>query len=137
VVLSRVSVDGANVTLSDLAGLHQRSPLLAWTLLAGVFALAGLPPFAGFAGKLMLLTAAYAKGHLVLVILAVINSAIGIGYYLGVVREAFFREAGDRPRIEVDGGTRLVCLGLTAVVLLLGVWPGWLLRRYLEGLGGS
>jgi len=66
-VISRVSKDGGNVSLSDLAGLHRRSPLLSLTLLVGVFALAGLPPFPGFLGKLSLLKAALAKGHVTLV----------------------------------------------------------------------
>ena len=51
-------------------------PLLAVTLVVGVFALAGLPPFAGFMGKLTLLTAALDRGHLALVVLAVVNTAI-------------------------------------------------------------
>src|SRR5258708_15884895 len=99
VVLCQISTDGTNASLEDLAGLHRRSPLLALTLLVGVFALAGLPPFPGFMGKLSLLKAALAKGHLALVILAVLNSAIAVYYYLGMVREAFFRDPGNRPAL--------------------------------------
>jgi hypothetical protein len=43
VVVCRVSVDGGNVSIEDLAGLHRRSPLLAATLFTGIFALAGDP----------------------------------------------------------------------------------------------
>src|SRR5436190_10486090 len=59
VVICKVSRDGSNVAISELAGLHRRAPLLAITLAVGVFALAGLPPFVGFMGKLTLLTAAW------------------------------------------------------------------------------
>jgi NADH-quinone oxidoreductase subunit N len=82
--------------------LHRRSPLLAATLLVGVFGLAGVPPFAGFMGKLALFTAAFERGHGWLVVVAVINAAIAVYYYLGVVREAFFGDAGDRPPIRLD-----------------------------------
>ena len=105
-VICRVSVNGSNATLDDLAGLHRRSPLLALTLVVGVFALAGVPPFPGFMGKLSLLKAALAKGHLALVIIAVLNTAIAIYYYLSIVREACFRDS-TRPAILLPGsGTR-------------------------------
>ena len=99
VVICKVSEDGMNVGIEELAGLHRRAPLLALTLAVGVFALAGIPPFVGFMGKLSLLTAAWSKGHTTLVILAMINAAIAVYYYLGVVREAWFRDGGDLPPI--------------------------------------
>ena len=94
VVICKVSRDGSNVAIEELAGLHRRAPLLAVTLAVGVFALAGVPPFVGFMGKLSLLTAALHRGHLALVIIALVNSAIAIYYYLCVVREAWFRRPG-------------------------------------------
>jgi NADH-quinone oxidoreductase subunit N len=127
VVVCQVSRDGANVTIEDLAGLHRRSPLLAVTLLVGVFALAGIPPFAGFMGKLTVLKAALAKGHLALVIMAVVNSAIAIYYYLGIVREACFRDAGNQPDIALSGPTRMLCFLLIAGILVLGLAPGFML----------
>ncbi len=133
VVVARVARDGVNVQLEDLAGLHRRSPLLAITLLCGVFALAGVPPFVGFTGKLALLTAALAKGHLTLVVLAVLNAAIAIYYYLCVVREAFFRDAGDRVAVALDWPTRILCGGLIAGVLALGILPA----RILAAIQGS
>ena len=133
-VICRVSRDGVNVTMDDLAGLHRRSPLLALTLVIGVFALAGLPPFAGFMGKLALLKAALAKGYLTLVILAVINSAIAIYYYLCIIREACFREVGDRAVIAIGGATRVLCLLLIAGILILGLAPGRVLERIAASL---
>jgi NADH-quinone oxidoreductase subunit N len=129
VVICKVSNDGTNASLDDLAGLHRRSPLLAVTLLVGAFALAGLPPFAGFMGKLSLLKAALAKGHLALVIIAVINSAIAVYYYLGMVREACFRDPGPRPSIALTMPIRAVCVLLMAGILVLGVAPEFALDR--------
>ena len=126
-VIGRVSEDGGNVAIADLAGLHRRSPLLASTLLVGVFGLAGVPPFAGFMGKLALFTSAYQRGHGWLVVLAVINAAIAVYYYLGVVREAFFGDAGDRPPIALTTSTRVLCVGLMGVIVGMGVAPGLVL----------
>jgi len=128
VVICRVSQDGVNLSLGDLAGLHRRSPLLALTLVVGIFGLAGIPPFAGFMGKLTLLAAAFARGHLYLVIIAVVNTAIAIYYYLGVIREACFRDPGDLPPIILNSSTRILCCLLIGGILLLGVAPSPILE---------
>ena len=133
VVVCKVSRDGTNVAISELAGLHRRAPLLAVTLAVGVFALAGLPPFVGFMGKLTLLTAAWQKGHSTLVILAVINAAIAVYYYLCVVREAWFRDPGDLPAIRLNWSTRTLCLVLIGGILLLGIAPA----RFLDTISTS
>ncbi|MEX2044848.1 MAG: NADH-quinone oxidoreductase subunit N [Opitutus sp.] len=125
VVICQVSRAGANVAIADLAGLHRRSPLLAVTLLVGIFALAGIPPFVGFMAKLSLLTAALAAGHLALVIIAVVNSAVAIYYYLRVVRAAFFAETpGDPSPIRLAPSTVLLCVLLIIGITALGVAPG-------------
>ncbi len=123
VPICRISRDGANVPMGDLAGLHRRSPMLAITLGVGVFALAGIPPFAGFTGKLALLKAALNQGHLLLVIVAVVNTVIAIYYYLAIVRETFFRDPEDRPDVAVDAATRALCVALIAGILALGILP--------------
>ena len=124
VVICKVSRDGSNIAIGELAGLHRRSPLLAVTLAVGVFALAGIPPFVGFMGKLGLLSAALSKGYLALVILAVVNAAIAVYYYLGVIRESWFRDPGNLPVIQLDWPTRALCVVLMAGILALGVAPG-------------
>jgi NADH-quinone oxidoreductase subunit N len=123
VVICRVSRDGTNVNLEELAGLHRRAPLLALTLAVGVFALAGIPPFVGFMGKLTLLAAVLAKGHLALVIIAVINAAIAVYYYLGVIREAWFKDPGNLPPIRLDWPTKMLCVCLIGGILAMGVVP--------------
>jgi NADH-quinone oxidoreductase subunit N len=125
VVICKVSRDGANASLEELAGLHRRSPLLALTLGIGVFALAGIPPFVGFMGKFSLLSAALAKGHVALVIIAVVNTAIAIYYYLSLVREAYFRDpAPAQAPIRLDWSTRAACVLLITGIVALGVLPG-------------
>jgi NADH-quinone oxidoreductase subunit N len=127
VVITKVSRDGTNVAIEELAGLHHRSPLLAATLLVGVFALAGVPPFVGFMAKFSLLTATYGQGHLALAVIAVINSAIAVYYYLQVVRQAVFGESSSTAvpaPIVLTWPTRALCVVLIAGIVALGVAPG-------------
>ena len=127
-VICKVSRDGENVSIDDLSGLHKRAPLLALTLGIGMFALAGIPPFVGFMGKFMLLTGALKQGHLVLVILAAINTAIAIYYYLSVVRVAFCNAPEDRPSVSIDPLTGLVSVFLMIVIIAMGVAPAPILE---------
>lgn len=133
-VFSLLASDGANLAIADLAGLHRRSPLLAGTLAVGVFGLAGVPPLAGFMGKLALLTAAWERGHRGLVLLTMVNAALAIYYYLALFREAFFRDPPEPAApIRLTVPARALCAVLIAASLVLGLAPG----RFLETVSGS
>jgi NADH-quinone oxidoreductase subunit N len=123
VVICAVSQEGENVMIEDLSGLYQRAPLLALTLLIGMFALAGIPPFVGFMGKFFLLSGAWFAGQKTVVILAALNTAIAIFYYLSVVRVAFTADPEDRPAVSVDGATQAVSIFLMVVIIALGCVP--------------
>jgi len=137
VVICKVSRDGRNIAIEELAGLHRREPLLAVTLAVGVFALAGIPPFVGFMGKLTLLTAAWQKGHSALVIIVMINAAIAVYYYLSVVREAWFRDPGELPTIHLNWSTRAVCVLLITGILALGIAPARVLDTLSRSVEGA
>ena len=111
--------------MSDLSGLYKRSPLLAFTLAVVAFALAGIPPTAGFTGKLFLFTAALNQGHLALVIVAAVNTAISIYYYLNIVRAAYGHDPNDLPTVTISFPIRLLNYGLILAIILLGVLPAW------------
>ena len=123
-VLSRIAVNGENVTLTGLNGLYKKSPGLALVLAVSAFALVGLPPTAGFAGKLFLLASAWDHGYNWLVIVAVLNTAIAIYYYLNLVRHAYTEESdAAEPVAAIPAGQVAVGGILAACVLLLGVLP--------------
>ena len=132
-VISRVSKDGSNLSISELAGLHKRSPLLAITLGVAVFALAGVPPFVGFMGKFSLLFAALGQGHTALVVLMVINSAIAVYYYLRVVKETAFGDPVDLTPIRLDLPTKALCIALVVGITILGIAP----ERILSTISSS
>lgn len=126
-VLCQVSKSGENVEVSDLAGLYQRSPLMAFTLATGMMALAGIPPFVGFMGKFLLMAGALKADHLILVILAALNTAIAIYYYLSVLKVAYCDAPATTDRLEVDFTTKAVSLALIALIVTLGVVPSQML----------
>ncbi|GHV50060.1 NADH-quinone oxidoreductase subunit N [Deltaproteobacteria bacterium] len=124
-VVSRVAMDGRNILLSDLNGLHKRSPILAFSLAVGAFALVGLPPTVGFMGKLFLLSAAWGHGYNWLVIGMVLNSAIAIYYYLSLVRHAYTEEDGPASLPDTSRFASVGALVLACLVLVLGVIPAF------------
>ena len=125
-VICCVSKNGGNVAISDFTGLYQRSPLLAITLLIALFSLAGIPPFIGFTGKFMLLVSAFKAGHHILVTLAAINTAIGIYYYLSVVRLTFCTADENQEPIPITKPSPImqaVSLVLLFAIVYFGVLP--------------
>ena len=126
-VVSSMSTDGNNIELDDLRGLHQRSPMLAFTLAVSAFSLVGLPPTAGFIGKLFLLTSAWGHGYNWLVVVACVNTAIAIFYYLNLVRYSYTSDAAPAGLPELSAafrsGSSVWAGALSAVLLLLGVYP--------------
>jgi NADH-quinone oxidoreductase subunit N len=123
-VICKVAKDGSNVAIEDFTGLHKRAPLLAVTLSIGLFALAGIPPFVGFTGKFFLLVNAFKQGHLLLVVLAAINTAIAIYYYLSIVRVTFCSDAEDRGQLQVSGRYTVLSFLLIAIIVIMGIAPG-------------
>ncbi|NOX25899.1 MAG: NADH-quinone oxidoreductase subunit N [Deltaproteobacteria bacterium] len=135
-VICQVSKAGENVAIASLAGLYKRSPLLALTMGISMFALAGIPPFVGFMGEFMLLAGALRAGHLTVVILGAVNSAIAIYYYLSVVRVTYCRAPENDAPLQVDLGTRAVSLILIATIIIMGVLPGSFLSIAANALHG-
>nr|MBF0222853.1 NADH-quinone oxidoreductase subunit N [Desulfobulbaceae bacterium] len=122
-VICKVSKSGENVTVKDLTGLHKRSPVLAFTMAVGMLALAGIPPFVGFMGKFMLLAGALKAGQLTLVILAALNTAIAIFYYLSVVKVAYCDNPEGHSDLDVDFATKALSVVLVIAIIVMGVMP--------------
>jgi NADH-quinone oxidoreductase subunit N len=92
-------------------------------MLIFMFSLTGIPPTAGFIGKLYIFMAAINAGYTWLVIVAVLFSAISAYFYLRIVMYMYMRD----PKMEVSLTTSFsngVALGITTIaVLLIGVFP--------------
>ncbi len=137
-VLTAVTGEGdAAATLDGLAGLGRRHPALAACLTVFLLSLAGFPPTAGFLAKFYVFDAAVAKGHIVLVVVAVLASLVSVAYYLKVVVAMYMRDPETEPVIGRDEPALWLAVFLCAFgVLQLGVWPGNLLALIRQGLTG-
>jgi len=123
-VVVETSVDGKNVEIDQLAGLHRRAPLLALTLMLAMFGLAGIPPVIGFTSKLLVFTAAVEAGYLFLVLLAMFNVVISLYYYLLVVKAAYFTEPEtEATPVSVSVPVKLLALALILTMLIGGLYP--------------
>lgn len=121
-----------DVFLDELNGYAERQPLPALAMLLFVLSLIGFPLTAGFIGKLMLFSAAYSAGYVALLIIALVNSAISVYYYLKVAQAMYLL-----PARESSGGKMVagkpsppylwVALICAAVVIVLGIAPQALL----------
>jgi NADH-quinone oxidoreductase subunit N len=118
-----VSAKTGSEQIVDYAGLWKRAPFLGIVLTVSLFSLAGLPPFAGFAGKWYLFSAAVSKGYIWLVLIGVLFSTVSLYYYLQIVRQALLVEPKDESNIEV-GPYEKIALGFSVTALILfGFWP--------------
>lgn len=133
--------DDSNQELEHYAGLGKESPFLATILAVGLGSLAGIPPLAGFMGKLLVFIAAYEAGARWLLGIAAAGVAISIYYYFGWIKAAFFEtwvppsDAGPvrsvRTPVSLVTGLALGVLALSSVIL--GFYQGplgkWLTLR--------
>ena len=117
-------------TVDELAGLTRTRPLMALALAIFMFSLTGIPPLAGFWGKLAIFGSALGVDattpgtRLLFVLLAVagvLNSAVSGAYYLRVVGVMYFRTPLAAPRAEGGRGAALAALACAVLVVALGV----------------
>ncbi|MGZ6389825.1 MAG: NADH-quinone oxidoreductase subunit N [Ktedonobacterales bacterium] len=97
VVLALERNDGLGTTLNDYAGLARKRPVIAAAMALFLFALAGIPPTAGFAGKYFVFYTAIIAGHLDLAIIGVLASVMGMYYYLRVIWAMYFSDPSPAP----------------------------------------
>jgi len=134
-VVILISKKGENVALDDLVGLSKRAPLLAFTLAVAAFSLAGIPPTGGFTGKLFLFTSAFKEGHLAIVIIGAVNTAISIFYYLNLVRMSYSKEADSVEPLALSIHEKTLCYIFIFFILYLGIYPYALLGFFKQAIG--
>ena len=113
------------LTLSDMAGLSERRPLLAAALTVFLVSLTGVPISGGFVGKFYLFSAAVNAGYAHLAIIGMLMSVVSAYYYLRVVVAMYMDSpVGEDPWSPIGAGAALALTISTTVVLVLGVYPG-------------
>lgn len=123
-VLIPVKRSTGSENFESFNGLAKKEPALALILTIAMLSLAGIPLTAGFMGKFMMFNNVMETYNLTLLILAVVNAAIGAYYYLRVVVCMYFRHPEQEEVQQHVPASYKVALGIAAVLtLLIGVYP--------------
>jgi NADH-quinone oxidoreductase subunit N len=117
------------VTLEDYAGLGRRSPLLASALTIFLLSLIGIPITGGFFAKFYVFSAALQANLVGLVIIGVLNSAVGAYYYLRLIVMMYMHEPREQvPLSPVPFGLGAALVVSVGATIYLGVLPGRILE---------
>ncbi|MCX6055805.1 MAG: NADH-quinone oxidoreductase subunit N [Chloroflexi bacterium] len=122
-VVARISKQTGSEDLSAFAGLNRRSPGLAFIMLIGLLSLGGIPPFGGFFAKLLVFGSVIETGWAWLAIVGVINSVIGLYYYLRILKIMYVDEPAKDTQVFEKSILWTVALGICVFgILLLGIF---------------
>jgi NADH-quinone oxidoreductase subunit N len=109
--------------IEDYNGLNRRSPFLAAAMLLFLLSLAGVPPLAGFIGKLYIFVAAIEQELYTLLIVGLINIVISLYYYLIVVKKMYINEPTDPTPLTVSAPLKTAIYIGVVGTLILGIYP--------------
>jgi len=109
--------------IDNFAGLGKRSPFLAFSILVFLFALAGIPPTAGFVSKFILFLAVLKAGYLYLVVIAILNSALSLYYYARVVKYMYVLPPASDEKMSVPTPYVIAIVLAMVGVLAIGIVP--------------
>ncbi|MFZ3112319.1 NADH-quinone oxidoreductase subunit N [Methanothrix sp.] len=117
--------------ISNYAGLASRAPVTAFCMLIFMFALAGIPPTAGYIGKFVLFSSAIYSGLVWLAVLAILNSALSLVYYLRIISYMYLKEPAG-PKIAESKGYMAALVLTMLAVFYIGVFPDQFINWALQ-----
>ena len=108
--------DNTPIQLIDqLKGYYFINPFLALSLAVTLFSFVGVPPLIGFFAKQMVLSAALDNGYIFMVLIAILTSVVNAVYYLAIIKQIFFDQAGYKLNPELKN------LNLNAFILIITI----------------
>jgi NADH-quinone oxidoreductase subunit N len=110
--------------IDELAGLSQRSPVLAAGMMLALLSLAGVPPLGGFFAKFYILWAAVKGKHFILAAIGVLNVITSLYYYLKIVKVMYLDKPVDEIPLSVPLRQKLMQYFAIAGILALGICQG-------------
>ncbi len=110
-------------TFEGFNGFSKQHPVIAATLVIFLLSLAGIPLTAGFLSKFYMLKATVDTGSIWLAIFAVLMAAVSVYYYFRLIQAMYFKQ-GEAQHIEISSGFRFTLVGLAAITIVLGIFPG-------------
>lgn len=121
-VIIYITKDKGNEDISNFNGLGKANPLMAAILTASLLSMAGIPIFSGFFAKFMLFEQTIKAGYLVVVIAAVINSIISVGYYFKLILAMYTKESPEEKR-EFSFVYYAVAVVAILLNIAMGIYP--------------
>ncbi|WP_164111495.1 MULTISPECIES: NADH-quinone oxidoreductase subunit N [Sphingobacterium] len=110
-------------------GLGKTNPFLSFVITIAMLSLAGIPLTAGFIGKFMMFSTVMQDYHIVLLLLAVVNAAMGVYYYLRVVVHMYFKTAEhEEEAIALPWSFKIVLATTVVFTLVIGLYPDCIIR---------
>ena len=131
--------DGIGVyALSDLSGLSKTVPKAAYGLAILMFSMSGIPPMAGFFGKLFIFQAAMDQGYVVLAVIGVVSSVVAAYYYLKVIKIMFFEDQEAALGFDENRPVSLKIVSILSIafVLLFVAKPSFYIDLCLQAAQG-
>lgn len=119
-----------NEDIANFNGLGKTNPLMAAILTAALLSMAGIPIFAGFFAKMVLFTQTIEAGYLVVIIAAVINSIVSVGYYFKLILAMYTKEPN-----EAATATPFVFYAVAVIAIVLNIALGLFPSSVLDLLG--
>lgn len=120
--------------IKDLRGLGRTYPVVGFAFILFALSLIGIPPTAGFIGKLLLFGAAIEGQFYWLAVIAILNSAISLYYYFKVAAVMFMEDAPEQLTLSFSMPLKVSLLALSAGTLLIGLYPEPLIRGALSSV---
>ena len=109
--------------LDDYKGLGKSIPLLGVTLAIFLVSLVGLPPTAGFIGKMVIFIALVDAKMIVVAIIALLNTVVSLYYYIRVLKNLYLVQTEDeRPTIKLSLANGILLIFLTAPIIIFGIY---------------
>ena len=126
-VITLLSTSGREAeNIDDFKGLFWKRPGIAVVFTLSLLSLAGIPLTAGFIAKFYVILEGMNAGLMTLIISMIINSVIGLYYYLRIITTLFSpADSTKLPELTFTGHLTLAIIGIS--ILVLGVFPGWLI----------
>lgn len=129
-IVAAVSRVSGSDEISAYDGLSRRSPALALAMLVAFLSLAGMPPLGGFVAKIFVFAAAVKSDYIWLAFIGVINSIVGLYYYLVVLKHVYlYRSEQDNQPIPVSRPYGIALVVLSVGIVLIGTlftpWFNW------------
>ena len=114
--------------INELAGLSQKSPVLAAGMLLSLLSLAGVPPLAGFFGKFYLLLAAVKSGLFWLALVGVLNVITSLYYYLKIIKVMYVDKPINDIPFHITSPQKAIQYFSMLGILALGIYQGPLVK---------